>query len=122
MTFSNNPHTVYNGLISGQRNMFLSSSLAIALIGVSAIFKNTKIQIIIKILGAVVFMLSIIIGLAASDDFRYYLDNNKEQFPSYIPLNNWYKWSYVSYIYSFIIICVASLFLINQIIINTILL
>lgn len=44
MTYSINPQSVYNGMISGQRNMFLSSSLAIAIIGFSNSFKNNKIR------------------------------------------------------------------------------
>jgi Na+/proline symporter len=115
MAFPNNPHTVYNGMISGQRNMFLSSSVAVALIGFSNIFKDENVRLCVKILGTVIFIISICIGLKATDDFLFYLNNNKDEFPSYIPIDSWYSWKYISYIYSALLICVAMLFLMKKI-------
>ena len=44
MPFANNPHAVYNGLISGQRNMFLTSSIAVAMVGFSNTFKENNVS------------------------------------------------------------------------------
>ncbi len=115
MTYSNNPQAVYNGLISGQRNMFLSSSVAIVMIGFSHSFKRKAIQLSVKICGLLIIMLSIFIGLTATHDFKYYLSHNKEPFPDYIPLTSWKSSAYITYVYSGILICLASLFLIRQI-------
>jgi|TARA_B110000971_G_scaffold188571_1_gene198403 hypothetical protein len=115
MTYSNNPHTVYNGYMSGQRNMFLSSSVAIVMIGFSNSFKRDTVKLSIKICGLLIIMLSIFIGLTSTHDFKYYLSHNKEPLPSYIPLTSWKSLEYVTYIYSGILICLAVLFISRKI-------
>ena len=54
-SFSNNPQTAYNGLISGQRNMFLSSSVAVVIIGFSNTFDSPVVQFAVKLMGAFIF-------------------------------------------------------------------
>ena len=88
-TFSNNPHTAYNGVVSGQRNM---------------------------ILGLLIFGLSIFIGMKATYEFQYYLDYYKGQLPEHIPVDSWYMWSYVAYTYTFILLFVAVMFFSSKII------
>ena len=116
MVYSNNPHTVYNGFISGQRNMFLSSSLSIIMIGFSDTFKNKTVQLSVKICGLVILMLAVFIGITATHDFRFYITHNKDALPGYIPIDSWKSWAYVTYIYCFILICLACLFLFRKII------
>lgn len=116
MVYSNNPHTVYNGMISGHRNMFLSSSVAIIMIGFSDTFKNKTIQLSIKICGLIILMLAIFIGITATHDFKYYITHTKDILPDYVPLDSWKSWSYVTYIYSGILICLTCLFLFRKII------
>ena len=111
MTYSNNPQAVYNGLISGHRNMFLSSSVAVVMIGFSHSFKNPKIQLSIKFCGLCILGLAIYIGIHATHDFKYYIKHNKDTLPSYIPVNSWKNWAYVTYIYSGILICLSLLLL-----------
>lgn len=115
-SYSNNPQSAYNGMISGQRNMFLSSTVAIAMIGFSNNFKNKSIMLITKTVAACIFLLSIYIGLKASHDFQFYLDSieDKEKL-THIPINSWYSWSYVSYLYSFILFVVAGFFFLRKI-------
>jgi hypothetical protein len=115
MTYSNNPQAVYNGLISGQRNMFLSSSVAIVMIGFSNSFKRKEIELSIKICGLLIILLSIFIGFRATYDFNYYFSHNKENLPNYIPLSSWKNMEYVTYIYIGILICLSLLFFIQKI-------
>lgn len=108
--FSNNPQSVYNGMISGQRNMFLTSSVAIAMAGFSKTFKDKSVVIIIKLLSLIILFISMYIGLKSSYDFRYYLDNIEMDNLSYVPINSWYNWSYVSYIYCIMMLAIVILF------------
>ena len=77
MKFSNNPQSVYNGAISGQRNMFLSSSLAAMIIGFSSNFKSPHVIKFVKIIGICIFIISITTGYLSNNDFRFYLDKMK---------------------------------------------
>ena len=104
MKYSNNPYSVHSTMISSQRNMFLTSSIAISLIGFSDTFKDKHIIYYIKILGLVIFTISIYIGITASNEFTYYLDNNKN-LPDDIPIKSWRRWKYVNYVYT----CLLSL-------------
>ena len=115
MNFSNNPHSVYNGAISGQRNMFLSSSLATIMIGFSHNFKNKDTILFVKLIGLCIFALSIVIGLLSNNDFRFYLDKVKNELPEYVPIDNWYAYSNIVYIYTFLIAIIIVLFLIRDI-------
>ena len=73
LSFSNNPNTVYNGMMSGQRNMFLSSSIAIVMFGFSNNFKNHLLRWTVKLISMGIFILSCYIGITASNEFMYYL-------------------------------------------------
>ena len=115
MTYSINPQSVYNGMISGQRNMFLSSSLAIAIIGFSNTFKDKRIRWVTKFVGASIFILSILIGIGAAQDFSFYLEKVKEDPPDNIAFEGWSRWPYVSYIYSCFLVIIASLFFFRNI-------
>lgn len=115
MKFSNNPYSVYNGAISGQRNMFLSSSLATIMIGFSHNFKNKDTVIFVKLIGLCIFVLSIVIGFLSNYDFRFYLDKMKNEMPEYVPIENWYTYSFIIYIYTFLIAIIIVLFLLRDI-------
>ena len=71
-----NPQSVYNGTMSTSE-IFLSSSVAIAVIGFSNNFKVKTVRILVKTLGALIFLISVFIGMKASNDLIHYLDNNK---------------------------------------------
>ena len=106
-TFSNNPQSVYNGMLSGYRNMFLSSSVAIALIGFSETFKNPKFKFGISLLGGIVLFLSLYISFMVSNDFKYYLDAFESSFPEHIPVDQWRMHFYTGYVYGSILIILA---------------
>jgi hypothetical protein len=114
MNFSNNPHAVYNGALSGQRNMFLTSSIAVAIIGFSNGLKTPLASTIVKILAIAIFLMSISIGVKSLFDFRYYLDEIGDSMPEHIPVDNWYRWTYVNIAYICILVFIVSLFLIDN--------
>ena len=116
MPFSNNPQAVYNGMLSGQRQMFLSSSVAIAMIGFSHNFKKKHIIWLIKLLGVSVLILSIFIGIKTANDFKFYLNNVNGQLPNYVPLEQWRNWMYINYIYSFFVAIIGMLFFFREVI------
>jgi hypothetical protein len=103
-TFSNNPQSVYNGMLSGYRNMFLSSTVAIALIGFSEKFKNPKFKFTISIIGGIVLFLSLYISLLIANDFKFYLDTFDKLFPDHIPVEQWRMHFYTGYIYGAILL------------------
>ena len=114
MSISNNPYTAYNGMLSSQRNMFVSSSLAVILIGFSQKYKKESFRVAASVVASGIILLSIYIGFKSIYDFEYYLDNIKV--PSYIPIDSWRTWKYVVYIYSFVLISIFSRFLYKSII------
>ena len=114
MSISNNPYTAYNGMLSSQRNMFVSSSLAVILIGFSQKYKKETFRVAASVVASGIILLSIYIGFKSIYDFEYYLDNIKV--PSYIPIDSWRTWKYVVYIYSFVLISIFSRFLYKSII------
>ncbi len=115
MNYSNNPHAAYSGLISGQRNMFLSSSVAVVMIGFSGRFKSTAVRFTLKGLSCFIFLISIFIGYQAEQDFKFYLEKNPE-LPEHVPVDEWKNWLYVSYMYCAILIIVILVFLFTDII------
>jgi hypothetical protein len=115
MSFSNNPHTVYNGMLSGYRNMFLSSTVAVALIGFSEKFKNPRFKMLISILGGSVLFLSLYICFLISNDFKYYLDSFKGEFPEHIPTEQWRMHFNVGYVYGAILIILGCGFFVRKI-------
>lgn len=117
MSYSNNPHTVYNGMMSAQRNMLLSSSVAVVMIGFSNTFEQKSIMLLVKLLAFSIFAISIFIGVEAVIDFHFYLDRHAATLPDHIPVDKWYRWAYVSYIYSVILVCIAIVFFLQKILI-----
>ena len=57
----------------------------------------------------------VFIGIGAAQDFSFYLESVKEDPPENIAFDNWHRWPCISYIYSFILVIVASLFFFRKI-------
>ena len=112
VNYSNNPNTVYNGMVSSLRNMFLASSIAIVIIGLSNRFYNYR--NIIKIMASILFILSIYIGIKTITDFNYYLERNKDTLPDYVPYDSWRSWKYVVYIYVLILIALLIIIILKN--------
>ena len=108
-----NPQSVYNGLVSNQRNMFLTSSVAVAMIGFSNKFENKNVRLILKILSLFIFVISIVIGLKSNYEFTYYLDNNEIE--ANVAVDSWRSSIYITIAYVFIISAAALAFVMNRI-------
>ena len=107
--YSNNPQSAYNGLMSGHRNMFLLSSVAIAMYG---FLKNMNIVFVLA--AAFIFIFAAYVGIQASLDFDYYIHQN--QFPrEYVRFSNWKNWKYAGFIYAIFLIILAILMIIDYI-------
>lgn len=109
------PQTVYNGAISGQRNMLLSSSIALVLAGFSSRFKDKYIARMIKFLSFLMFGISISLGIMSDYNFRFYLDRMDNKLSSKIPIDNWYRMSYFVYAYIFIITLIGGIFFVRKV-------
>jgi hypothetical protein len=104
MVFSNNPQSTYNGMMSGQRNMFLLSSVAIAMYGFVSKYK-TKTSIF-TYLSVLLLVMAAVIGISASCDFEYYL-NHVGVLPDCYNITQWRKWKYIGYIYGIFLFVLA---------------
>ena len=113
---TNNPYAVYSLFVSEQRNMFLSSSIAIAMIGFSNTIGDKKMKMTLKMLCVIIFILSMWFGISSSRELNYYLDNNDSELPSYIPIHMWKSALNINYIYTTIIFVIAIMFTMNKII------
>jgi hypothetical protein len=96
--------------------MFLSSSVAVGMIGFSNSFKHNKVQYAIKIGVLCIIMLSIFIGFTTANDFNYYINNVETPLPDYIPLDSWKSWAYITYLYIAFLIVIAILYFARQLI------
>ena len=110
MSIPNNPQSVYNGMMSGYRNMFLISSIGFAMIGFSGRFDNKNAEFIIKSLGASMLVLSLMVGRFVSYEFKKYMEHYKGRFPEHICYKTWYKWTKLYHIYKYILGTILGLF------------
>lgn len=94
--FSNNPQSAYNGMLSGHRNMFILSSVGIAIIG---FLKDMKMA------ATFILIFAGFIGIQASLDFAYYL--KKHDIPQSYRFKNFNVWPIVGYIYATFLIVLA---------------
>lgn len=116
MKYANNPQAFMNGFLSGSRNIFLTSSIAIAMYGFSNTFKMDFSVNMIKILSIMVFLFSIMLGINTL--FGYYdylkkLQKDKANLPEYINLNVWWSFLYITMVYIIILIAIVLLALIR---------
>jgi phosphotransferase system glucose/maltose/N-acetylglucosamine-specific IIC component len=114
MKYTNSPYGVYNGMISGYRNMFLSSTVAIALIGFSQKFKNPRMKFLVSIIGAILFFLALFIAYLTISDMDNYLQHHEDDLPEYIDTDLWKKTYYIGYIYGLILILLGTGYLIRM--------
>ncbi len=111
MNFSNNPQSVYNGMMSAHRNMFLMSSVAIAMVG----FVNKYNSVMITIASSFIFLVAAYIGINANLDFEHYLENNDFPKHKYRFGTRWHYWKYMGYTYAFflVLLTVYSLYILS---------
>jgi hypothetical protein len=110
-----NPYTVYNGMVSGYRNMFLSSTVAIGLIGFSQKFKNPRMQFLVSIIGGIIFFLSLFIAYITTSEMKQFLFHNEDKLLDYnINPELWKNYFYVAYIYGLVLLLLGVGYLIRM--------
>ena len=103
MTFANNPQAYFNGFISVSRNVFLTSSIAVALYGYSNSFKIGSSVNIVKLfsISIILFaMLYAINGIIGMTNYIRILEKS-EGVPNYVQLNIWRNYVYLLGFYAF---------------------
>jgi len=110
-----------NSFHSASRNVFLTSSIGVAIYGFANTFKIGISVNIIKIISIITFMFSLMLGVNTLMGFkRYYdiLEQDKDNLPNYVDLEIWRNYLYITSIYIGIlcaIVIVALLRLFNRI-------
>jgi hypothetical protein len=94
-----NHYTVFNIYQSSLRNSLTMSTIGISLILFNNYFKKNINKILVKLLGIILLILSLFISYSSYSEFLFYLENNKDPFPQYIPIDSWKNWIYVNYIH-----------------------
>ena len=100
------PQVTFNGYMSITRNVYLTSSIGIALLTFSRNFKE-HINIM-RIIAIGILLYSIIYGIKGSRDFYIYLNflETVDDLPSFLRerINRWYIWIFFTNIYTLITI------------------
>lgn len=94
-----NHYTVFSIYQSSLRNSFTMSTIGISLILFNNYFVKTLNKTLVKILGIILLLLSLLISYNCYSEFQFYLSNNTEPFPKYIPADSWKNWKYINYIH-----------------------
>jgi hypothetical protein len=114
--YANNPQTFMNSFHSASRNVFLTSSIGVAMYGFANTFKMGVSVNIIKIISIMVFVFSFVLGVNTLMGFkRYYdiLEKNKANLPNYVDLEIWRNYMYLTGIY-LAILCVIVLVVLTR--------
>ena len=109
MSYPNNPLSYYSGYISACRNIFLTSSIAIALFGYSSTFKiNSSINIVkISSLGILIF--SILYSINTNYGmYKYikYIKTLNTPIEEHIQLNLWNNYMILTGFYTILLIII----------------
>ena len=120
-TYANIPQSVVNGFFSASRNVFLMSTVGIAMYGFSNTFKITQSDSIIKIISITIFIISITYGLNVCYAFHKYiniLEEDRPNLPKYVDIEYMLRALYITILYLvilFIIIVLTLRRLINRV-------
>lgn len=102
MEFKANPLTYLNGFISASRNIFLTSSVGLALFTYSSTFKIQSSIDIVKIASMGILGFAILYGLNTIYSMHHFLKLMKQQnreIPKYIQVNLWENYMYLNVFY-----------------------
>ena len=103
-SYIDTPQVTFNGFTSIMRNVYLTSSIGIALLTFSRNFREDR--NIIRIIALGILLYSIIYGIKASQDFYIYLIFLEKQndLPTFLKqkIKRWYIWIIFTNIYTFI--------------------
>jgi len=119
--YANNPQAFMNGFLSGSRNIFLTSSVGIAMYGFSNTFKLGISVNVVKLISIIIFQFSFLLGLNTLIGYKRYYDilkKDKKNVPDYVDFQIWNNFLYITSIYLvilFMIISVTSVRLYNRV-------
>lgn len=102
MNFSHSPQSIANGFISMSRNIYLTSTVGMAMFGYSSSFKLNISQISIRVLSIGVFVFSLIYLLNTTNSFKKYITNLETENPNlpyYVDIKSWKSFILINYIY-----------------------
>jgi uncharacterized membrane protein YidH (DUF202 family) len=100
--------SAYIGMHSGMKNMFVMSSIAMAMIGYSSFLTLPEHVMIIKGIAIVLFIFAAYMGIKSANDFQHLLD--RTDLEDHFNKASWRTWIYVSYAYVAILAVVIFLF------------
>ena len=106
------PQAVYNGFASMFRNMLISMTASIALIGFSEKFE--LMAPVVRMIGFTVMMIAAFIGFKTYRDFLDYINSIESEVPI---AKRWRTWAYTSLFYSAIIFTLAVIYLLRKVLI-----
>ena len=106
------PQAVYNGFASMFRNMLISMTASIALIGFSEKFELMAPAV--RMIGFTGMMISAFIGFKTYRDFLDYINSIESEVPI---AKRWRTWAYTSLFYSALIFTLATIYLFRKVII-----
>lgn len=113
MTLAHNPTAFLNAHISMMRNMFLTSSISLAVLGYSDKSKLFK-EVGVKDVALFILAYSVIYGIKSAMDFHSYLKYletlNDLQEPYLSQIKKWQGWVSLTYVYVILLIFLAVYF------------
>jgi len=104
-------YSALNSQLSASRNMYLTSSVAVAMIGFSNSFEG-KFANRMKIIGLCMILYSICIGLVTWYTFSRYIKEMSKGDKRY---QEWYVWNMLTIVYVVILCFVSYIFLTRKI-------
>jgi hypothetical protein len=107
-----NHQAVYNGFASMFRNMLVSMTASITLIGFSE--KFDLMAPAVRLIGFIVMMTSAFIGFKTYRDFLDYIDSIESEVPM---AKRWRSWAYTSLFYSALIFTLAAIYLFRKLLV-----
>ena len=107
-----NHQAVYNGFASMFRNMLVSMTVAITLIGFSEKFE--LMAPVVRIIGFMAMIIAALIGFKTYRDFLDYIKSIESEFPM---ARKWKTWAYVTLLYTVIIFILSLIYLFRKVII-----
>lgn len=111
------PQVTFNGFISIMRNVYLTSSIGIALLTFSRNFREHR--NIMRVISLSILLYSIIYGIKAGLDFYFYLKflEKQKEIPTILreKIKRWYIWIIFTNIYTLITIFLFSFIIYKKI-------
>ena len=107
MSSLGNMQGYYNGFISSSRNVFLTSSVAIAMFGFSNSFKISTSSIIVRFASTFVFIFALLYGLITVVGMKRYIRNlrrSDQRLPLNIQIDLWEHHANLLSVYLFLLV------------------